>query len=244
MSVLGALQREFVAQLFAPAEPADPRVAVYRRNVLANLAGALAATHPVVRRLVGDAFFDEAARRYALAVPSKSGDLNHYGATFDAFLASYGPARELEYLADVARLEWALHESEQAADAPSFDLAALAGVAPGHEDGVRLALHPAVRLVASRHPVLAIWEANQAGRDGTPDREPAPERVLVRREGQRTVAGLVDSAEWNLLVALRGGASMGSALDALGDDAHRLPELLSRLAAASVLRAGHAASRA
>src|SRR5205085_2247436 len=122
---------------------------------------ALSATYPVVRRLVGAAFFDEAARRHALAVPSTSGDLSRYGVGFAAFLEAYEPARELRYLPDVARLEWALHECDQAADAAGLDLATLAGVAPGEEGRVRLALHPAVRLVASEYPVLSIWEANQ-----------------------------------------------------------------------------------
>lgn len=237
MSALGTVQREFMATLFAPDEPADPRVGVYRRNVLANLGGALAATYPVVRRLVGQAFFDEAARRYALAVPSTSGDLNHYGAGFHAFLAGYAPARELGYLPDVARLEWSLHESEQAADASPLDVAALSSVDPGREGDVHLELHPAVRLVASAYPVLAIWEANQPDRDGTPDRAPAAERVLVRRGEHGTAARLVDSAEWNLLAALRDGASLDAAFDALGEEADRLPELLSRFAAANVLRA-------
>lgn len=241
MSALGTVQHEFVAALFAPGEPTDAGVAVYRRNVLANLAGALASTYPVVRRLVGEAFFDEAARRHALAVPSKSGDLNRYGATFAEFLAKYGPARELDYLPDVARLEWALHQSDQAADAPTADLAALARVAPGDEGSVRLSLHPAVRLVASQHPILAIWEANQPGRDGAPDRELVAERVLVRRGAQGAVAGLLDAAGWKLLVAFEAGASLDEAVDALGDEAHRLPQLLSRFAAANVLRADRAA---
>ena len=241
MSALGTVQREFMAALFAPGEPTDGGVAVYRRNVLANLAGALASTYPVVRRLVGEAFFGEAARRHALAVPSASGDLNPYGATFGEFLARYEPARELDYLPDVARLEWALHQSDQAADAPAADPAALARVAPGDEGNVHLSLHPAARLVASPHPILAIWEANQPGQDGTPDRGRAGERVLVRRGAHGAVAGLVDAGEWNLLVALDAGASLDEAIDALGDEAHRLPELVSRFAAANVLRAGRAA---
>jgi len=82
MSALAALQRDFVARLFAADAPQDPRARLYRDNALATLSGALAATYPVVRRLVGDAFFGEAARRHALAVPSRSGDLNAYGGTF------------------------------------------------------------------------------------------------------------------------------------------------------------------
>jgi len=237
MSALAALQREFVAALFADAEPTQPRMAIYRRNVLANLAGALSATYPVVRRLVGAAFFDEAARRHALAVASTSGDLNRYGGTFAAFLGAYEPARELPYLPDVARLEWALHECDQAGDASLLDLASLTRVAPGDEDRVRLALHPAVRLVAAEHPVLSIWEANQPARDGTLEGESAPERVLVRRAREGAVAERVDAAEWRVLVALQREGSLGAALDALEDDAHRLSGVLSRFAAAGILAA-------
>ena len=238
MSGLAALQREFVARLFAMEAPADARSRLFRDNALANLAGALAATYPVVRRLVGEAFFGEAARRHALAVPSTSGDLNAYGAMFAAFLADYAPARSLEYLADVARLEWALHECDQAAEAPRLDTAALARIANGSEGEVRLALHPAVRLVASAHPVLAIWEANQPGRDGTLDREPVPECVLVHRTSQGTQAQAIDAASHALVEALARGAPLDAACDALGAEAGRLPELLARLAGMGILRDG------
>ena len=238
MSGLAALQREFVTRLFAAQAPSDERSRLYRDNALATLAGALAATYPVVRRLVGEAFFGEAGRRHALAVPSTSGDLNAYGETFAAFLSGYAPARSLEYLPDVARLEWALHECGQAAEAPPLDTAALARVANGSEGDVRLALHPSVRLVASAHPVLAIWEANQPGRDGTLDREPAPDHVLVHRTAQGTHAQAIDAATHALVDALARGATLGAACDALGAQADRLPELLARLAGMGILRDG------
>src|SRR2546423_667622 len=101
VSSLAARQREALAAIFGEREPVPPWD-VYRRNVLANLRGALAATYPVVARLVGSAFFDEAARRYALACPSASGDLNDYGASFADFLERYEQARSLAYLPDVA----------------------------------------------------------------------------------------------------------------------------------------------
>jgi len=238
MSALAALQRDFVARLFAADAPQDPRARLYRDNALATLSGALAATYPVVRRLVGDAFFGEAARRHALAVPSRSGDLNAYGATFAQFLAAYPPARALEYLPDVARLEWALHECAQAADAPPLDTAALARVASGREGELRLALHPAVRFVSSAHPVLAIWEANQPGRDGTPDREPAAERVLVHRGAEGARAACIDAATADLVQALARGTTLDAACDALGAEAARLPQLLARLAGMGILRDG------
>lgn len=236
MSALAALQREFLSALFAVEEPADSRTRIYRANVLANLGGALAATYPVVRRLVGAAFFEEAARRHALAIPSTSGDLDRYGATFPAFLAAYEHASALPYLPDVARLEWALHECGQAADARPLDVTALARVAPGSEGSVRVAMHPAVRLVASRHPILSIWEANQPARDGTPEGSGEAERVLVRRGAQGAVAERLDEAAWALAASLEGGASLDAACEAMGAQAARLPAALARFAAAGILR--------
>src|SRR5262249_36772420 len=107
---LAGFQHEFLEAICSDA-PLDDRLSVYRRNVLANQHDALAATYPVVRRLVGDAFFRESATRYALAHPSDSGDLHRFGAHLAAFLAAYAPARELSYLPDVARLEWAVARS-------------------------------------------------------------------------------------------------------------------------------------
>ena len=96
MSALSLLQRDFVEALYSEA-PCEPGIAAYRRNMLANLGNALAATYPVVNRLVGDAFFHEAARRYVHAHPSRSGDLNEYGGGFAAFLSNYPYAKELGY---------------------------------------------------------------------------------------------------------------------------------------------------
>ena len=88
MSALGELQAQFLDEIFGDA-PLDPRRAVYRRNVLANLHDALAAAYPVVRRLVGEAFFREAAERFARAHPSRSGDLHRFGEGFGQFLSRY-----------------------------------------------------------------------------------------------------------------------------------------------------------
>jgi len=235
MSTLADFQGGFLAALFAEEAPGDPRFAVYRHGALANLAGSLAATYPVVARLVGGSFFAEAARRHALAAPSASGDLDDYGGDFPAFLARYPHAQGLPYLADVARLEWALHESRRAADARSLDMARFATLAPESAGTVRVALHPSVRLVASAHPVLAIWEANQADGDGTPARDEGADRVRVSRTGDGTRAELAGAAAWALSQALREGATLDEACEAMGEHAADFPATLTELAAAGLL---------
>jgi hypothetical protein len=215
---LAAQQRDFMRGLFSDTEPAVPGLAVYRSSVAANLAGALEATYPVVRRLVGAPFFAEAARRFALAEPSASGDLDDYGAGFASFLAAYAPAASLEYLADVARLEWACHESARAPAAPAFDFESLSRVAPAGYEALRLTLHPAVRLVASSHPIAAIHEANAPGRDGTPARIQGADHVVVRRGEEGTIVEAVPAHEWRFLEGLARGESLGAASRALPGD--------------------------
>jgi hypothetical protein len=231
MSTLAAVQREFIERLYGEA-PEAGGFAVYRRNLFANLGGALEATYPVVLRLVGDAFFREAVRRYVLAHPSTSGDLNDYGGDFAAFLGAYEHARELHYLPDVARLEWACHESDQAADGAALDFAALARVDAAAQAAIRFQLHPAVRVVKSAYPVACIWHANQPGRDGTPDRGEGAECVLVRRERNVVLVESIEPATWTFVEALGRGLPLAEAGEQLGES---LPTALTTLAAAGVV---------
>ena len=210
MSSLAALQRSFMDALFDDTAAASAGIAIYRRNVQANLHGALAATYPVVRRLVGEAFFREAARRYSRENASRSGDLHLYGDGFAAFLASYPHARTLPCLADVARLEWACHECLHAADAPAFDFAALERVDAQRRGDIRFLLHPAVRLVRSPHPLAAIREANLHDGDGEVTQEGPDHLVVARADGEARVER-VAAREWDFLAALARGAAFAEA---------------------------------
>jgi hypothetical protein len=222
---LGSLQEAFAAAVagddgpagdFLPHLAGEPslarrRLAIYRRAIAANRRSALYGAYPVVARLVGDGFFGEAARQFGIASPPDEADLNRYGQGFPGFLSDYPPASGLPWLADVARLEWAWHEALMAAEAPGLDFGALARVPEDAQPGIRFAFHPAVRLVRSPWPVLAIWEANQPGRDGVADREDGPDDVLVWREALHVRAMLLEPREADFVARLLEGASLDEA---------------------------------
>lgn len=235
MSDLALLQREFIEALYAEAPPADPRLAIHHGNARANWRAALAVAYPTVRRLVGDAFFDAACDRYARDHPSRSGDLAAFGEDLPGFLQGYAPAAGLPYLPDCARLDWALHRSFHAADAPPFDFAALARVPQERYGDLRFILHPAARLLKSAYPVVAIWEANRPGRDGTPDRLEGADQVLVVRDEFEPRPRAVPAADWDVLALLAAGATLDEACDRLGDRAALLQDVLGRHAAAGSL---------
>ena len=237
MSTLATLQRDFMDALFDDAEAPSPGIAIYRRNVQSNLHDALAATYPIVRRLVGESFFREAARRHSREYPSRSGDLNEYGAEFARFLASYPHASALPYLADVARLEWACHECLHAAEIPALNFAALGRVDPERRGDIRFRLHPAVRLVRSTHPIAAIRAANLPGGEGDV-REEGPDHVLIARcDGEARVDRL-DAREWDFLAAFARGATLEEASLSYGaEDGAALTGALARAVQSGVIAA-------
>jgi hypothetical protein len=237
MSALAELQRAFIDAIFADEAAPRPGLEIYRRNVLANLRHALAATYPVVQRLVGEAFFDEAAAVFARACPSRSGDLHEFGGSFAAFLETYAPARTLPCLADVARLEWACHQSQHAADGEPFDFDALAQALPGDSGGLRFGLQPAVHMVDSPHPIAAIWDANQPGNDGSPARTEGPDAVLVWREGYAVRITRLEPFEREFLARIAHGATLEEASVALSDAqmSRFLAEALARYVARGIL---------
>ena len=91
----------------------------------------------------------------------RSGATWHAGATRCPAGSNATPQLADEpYLADVARVDWAVHTIEQAADVdpPAAGLALLAEHDPM---ALRLRLRPGLTLVSSRWPVVTIWQAHR-----------------------------------------------------------------------------------
>ena len=165
---LAASQAGFAAALLDPSPDATPagssdvaarRFRVYRNNVRVALMEALAAAYPVIVRVVGTPFFERMARVYIAKRPACERTLNFYGDGLADFVAEFPPARELPYLADLARLERAVLEARHVADAPPLEPSVLTAL--GAEIATaRLKPHPATRLVRSAYPIADIWHAH------------------------------------------------------------------------------------
>jgi hypothetical protein len=229
MSELAALQAQFAAALgdaaHAPAlagalvgPPAQSlrRIAIYRGALQANRATALANAFPVVAKIVGDEFFAGLAREYGKRHPSTTGDLNEYGERFAEFLSVFPPAQALTYLADVARLDWAVHRSHYAADAAALDPARLATVSAVDQPHIKLGLHPAVALVQSSYPIARVWEVHQPEYAGEVDVDltPGQHYALVCRPEYKVRVAALRAGEFTFLAASSRGGVLGEALDA------------------------------
>jgi hypothetical protein len=225
MHALRELQRSFADAILARAPaafapqvrdrglaPAE-RVQIYQNNVFISLTEALADVYPVVAKLVGEAFFAFLARSYIRAHPSRSGNLHDFGAELPAHLAVLPEAAGLAYLPDVAELEWARHAVFHAADAGTIDARALAAVPDERLEDLRFALHPAVRLLASRYPLLAIWHANQLDPAGEVDLDRGSDCVLVTRRDFDIRMDALTPGEFALLAAFADDLAFGDACE-------------------------------
>jgi hypothetical protein len=229
MAALAELQGAFRAAILAddPARLApevcgdgiapERRIAIYRNNTMASLTEALAATFPVIRRLVDERFFAFAAHAFIVAAPPRHGRLHGYGADFPRFLETFEAARRLPYLGDAARLEWAMNEAMFETDAMPIDPSSLASVDPAAIEHSRLIAHPSVRLVGSRWPIDLIWEANQTGADGTVGLDRGEARIVVLRPRLQVVYRSLGPGAFALLRSLVTGRPLVEAAAAAID---------------------------
>lgn len=201
----GALPEGLVAR--DPSE-VERRFAVYRNNVTVSLTAGLAARFPVIRRLLGEAFFAPLARLYAETDRPQSPVLAEWGKGFAAFLAAFPPLAAYPYLADVAQIEWARGLAFHAADARSVDPARLVGADP---ERFRITLHPSLQVLRLAHPAVSIWARNQP--DG--ERQPLarlPETALILRDAHFQVpVRAVGPGDAALLEAILAGATLADA---------------------------------
>ena len=195
-------------------ESPTARFDIYRSSVLSNFRNALRTVYPVVARLTGEPFFDQAADRYARETRSLSGDLHLYGDLFPDFLTTYAPAEELVYLADVASLEWLWHKTFHAANSPSLDLLALGQIPPADYDRLRFRLQSSCRLFHSPYPVLNIWEANQPGNDAVKEinLDEGPDNLMVYRAGFEVRIARLSAGERAFVESLGAGDVLGVAI--------------------------------
>jgi hypothetical protein len=138
-------------------------LAAYRANAGALAERALRSAFPTIAALVGDESFAALARHFWQRHAPHSGDVGAWGDALPAFIADSPQLADEPYLADSARLDWALHCASRAADmADAPDLPhRLAALAEADPSDVRLQLAPGAAVLSSRFPIVSIWQAHQ-----------------------------------------------------------------------------------
>jgi len=192
--------------------PAAARIAVHRHHLGQSLSAGLAATFPTVRALVGEDFFGRMARDFLAGFLPTQPVLAEYGADLASFIATYGPAAGLPYLADIARLDWALNVAAYAGPVRRLTAADLSAVSSERLPAHHLALPPGTCLIDSPFPLPDIWRASQpdAG-EGVVDLAAGRCRLVVLPGSAGAFFVSLSNPEADFVAALAAGSSLEEA---------------------------------
>jgi hypothetical protein len=187
----------------------EARLAIHRHHIKRSLAKALAGTFPTVQALVGTEFFRQTAEAFAAQNLPTQPVLAEYGADFADFLAALEAVHGLAYLADVARLDWALNAAFYSPRGPRLGAGDLAGLPPEQLAATALTLAPGTALVCSRYPLDRIWAASQPGApDEKVDIGQGPARLLILPRPEDAGFIALGEGEAAFVAAVAGGRSL------------------------------------
>lgn len=221
-----AMQRSLVHQDSAAvsamlADWVNPdRLDVYRNTFLYGLTKALQLSFPVVRKLVGDDFFDGAAQIFIADHLPHVAWLDQYGGEFSEFLRSFPPAASIRYLSEVAELEWAVNCALHASDAEPLDIAKLTAIEVEKQARICFTANPSIRLLHLDYPVDIIWRASLAGDDaalGQVDIDAGPVHLLIERNANGVEVARLSVEAWRFLSDLCSERLIEEALQAAAD---------------------------
>jgi hypothetical protein len=223
MTALADFQQSFAVAVLDVALPPPPsirgarcgnvtrRFDIHRNKVATSLVGALAQRYPVTRRLIGPESFSAMARLYTIHNPPRSPVLLGYGDAFPDFIRSLGRMPSIEYLADISELESALSRAYHAADATPLSVDVFSRLGPDLLEDLVVSFHPSASLVASRFPVVSIWEENRSDDEDKPVTRWGTEAALVARPDEAVQIWLLPIGGYAFLAALTKGATLAEA---------------------------------
>lgn len=217
---------------------AERRLDVYANAYFYRIHDALCDDYGALRAALGEAAFHDLITAYLIVHPPSHPSLRHAGRHLAGFLATSAAVRrlreQLPWGPDLARLEWAIVDAFDAADAGAVSREQLAAVAPERWADLAFELQPALRRVEIDWPVPRVRSAFDRGEPLPEALTPAPATVLVWRREERVGYRTLDAVEAQALAAAAAGRPFGELCEALskseGDDE------APRLAAALIAR--------
>jgi len=192
------------------------RLSIYGDGYFLRIVDVLGSVFESMKEVVGEhEFLHHIGREYLVKHPSTHRCIDNIGSEMADFLKDHHQTTHHHpYLADLARLEWAYHESFFADERPAFDFAALAGQPLGKWARATMDIDPSVRLLDLKWPVDELWRADgKWTRRRLKAMKQSPTKIIVYRRPDALVrVGRLDPAAFTLLSALKAGKTFGEAL--------------------------------
>jgi hypothetical protein len=209
---LAATQSAFVAMLRSDDKTGlSAGQAIYHNAYRRRLIEALAEVYDKTWTWIGDDNFEQAARAHVGRTPPQSWTLNDYGGGFAQTLADLFP--DDPEVAELARLEWALHTAFAGPNADPVDPAVLVNI-----DWSVATLHfvPTVQFFPLSTNAPALWAAlKQSQTPPSIETLADPASAMVWRKGFEPHFRTIDMPQADAINRLRAGVSFAAFCDEL-----------------------------
>lgn len=178
---------------------------IYRNAYLIRLIEALRSNYPMLHQLLGDRDFSSMGRDYLELHPPAHSSIRWFGNLLAIFLEQRAPYADLPVFSELARFEWALRHTIDAADVQIVTTETLQGISPERWGELQFVLHPSASVMALQWNTPQIWQALTS--EQTP---PAPETapmswIVYRRPDLIGCWRSVTDLELKALDCLSGG---------------------------------------
>jgi hypothetical protein len=202
-----------------PKLSAAERFDVYRDGYRARLRECLRDDYPALAATLGERF-EALCDAYIDRHPSTSPSLNAFGRLMAEVCMQTLSEDSRQFMAELARLEWALVEVIHAEAPVALDLEALQSLRADAWGSARLCSADTVRLLRFEHPVNAYYQAFRAHGILGPLPPSQPSATVVYRIGPVLWRMDLTPAMARVLSALLSAATLGEALNQIGVDEH------------------------
>jgi len=210
---------------------AQQRIGVYQDAYHLRLTEALASNYPAVALYLGETDFSVFAQAYTAAHPSRHASIRWFGDSLGAFLHSQSPWSSNPVLHELARFEWALRNTVDAADRPVLTFDALRALPAESWPELLLTLQPAATILPLDWNTPGFWSA-LVEHQTLPERQYCPQHWLVyRRQDYMAMWRSAEDEEARLLRLISEGINFGDLCEAMAGHAAD-PETIPANAAA------------
>lgn len=193
------------------------KLSIYRDSIVAMHINALAISFPVIKRLLGKIYFNRIATEYILHKNWQSDSIDELGNDFDDFLERDQLASTMEYLVEVAKIEWlvqSLTEQEIVNNSASMLPEFL-----GSAEDVTLALSDNVSTLHLNMGGIEVWLAHQKKSVDTVDLQNATIGYwLFANEADTVTTEKIDYELNEFISLINDGCSLNTVCEEIGLD--------------------------
>lgn len=188
------------------------RLNVYKNNFYSSLIDVLSDKFPLSLRVVGEKYFKAAAKQYITENPPQSAVMIDYADNFPEFINRAAREHNIEYLGDLAAVEWSQHTAYYCADAPFISAQEFSQCDIAVLTQSTLQLAPSLTVRSSQFAIYDIWEMLTREKISTVQ-SAQPQSIAVFRQGFNVCTVETTGTMHFFLEQLGAGCPVGLALE-------------------------------